>query len=200
MKKIIVLFLLLIININSLAEADSIYDLQIEGIGLDENALDHFSKEELDASKGYYPKSKRIWRSLLILKDKEYETLQIHMKLQNNKYITVGVAGLIYFYDKENSINQCIKKRNQIVDDLKKFLKTAKLSNEEKDNVRADKSGKSYVLGIYFDFKDDFSEYVKISCTFYTEEYSKETGWPDHLRLALTSTELHNWLKGPAYE
>ena len=35
---------------------------------------------------------------------------------------------------------------------------------------------------------------------FYTEEYSKETGWPDHLRLALTSTELHNWLKGPAYE
>ena len=198
--RVFITVLVLIFVIQSLTRADDIYDLQIEGIGLNENALDHFSKEKLDATKGYYPKSKRIWRSIIVLEDKEYDSLQIHMKLKNNKYITVGVSGLIYFRDKKNSKDQCIKKRTQIVEDLKKILKNAKLSNEEKDKVQGDKSGKSYVVGIYFDFKDDLSEYVKISCTFFTEEYSEETGWPDYLRLGLTSTEFHNWLGGPAYE
>ena len=192
--------IILIFSLQSWTKADDINDLQIEGIGLNENVLDHFSKEKLDASKGYYPNDKRIWRSLIVLENKEYDSLQIHMKLENNKYISVGVAGLIYYFDKKKSKDQCIKKRNQIVEELKTILKTAKLSNEEKDTVSGDKSGKSYTLGVYFEFKDDLSEYVKLSCVFYTKKYSDETGWSDHLRVGLTSTEFHNWLNGSAYK
>ena len=48
--------------------------------------------------------------------------------------------------------------------------------------------------------EDDLSEYVKLSCVFYTKKYSDETGRSDHLRVGLTSTEFHNWLNGSAYK
>ena len=199
MKKllgIVVLGLLLTLS----AKADDIRDFEIEGISIGDNALDYFKKEEIDSNKSYYPNSREIWRYLVILKDKEFDSLQIHMKMKNNKYIIVGISGLIYFFDKKVSYNKCIKKRSSIVNDIEKTLKSTRKSDEEKDIVDGDKSGDSYVLGIYFDFKDDNSEYVKIACTFYTEKYSDETGWPDYLRLALTSTEFHNWLSGPAFK
>ena len=60
-------------------------------------------------------------------------------------------------------------------------------------------SAKDFFYG-YFDFKDDLSEYVKLSCIFYTKKYSDETGWSDHLRVSLTSAEFHNWLKETAYK
>ena len=188
------------LSFQSFSKADDIKELQIEGVSISENALDYFSKEKLDADKGYYPKSKKIWRSLIKLKDKEYDSLQLHIKSQNNKYMIVGVAGLIYFPNKKNSLERCKKKKNQIVKDLKNILKNTKLSNEEKDKVQGDKSGKSYVLGSYFDFKVDKSEYVKVACTFYTKEYSKETGWSDYLRISLTSTEFNKFLNNEAYK
>lgn len=198
--KIFISVLIIIFSLQSWTKADDINDLQIEGISLNDDALEHFSKEKLDTNKGYYPKSKKIWRSLIVLENNEYNSLQIHMKLENNKYIIVGVAGLIYFFDKINSKEKCIEQRNQIIDDLKYSLKTAKLSKDEKDIVHGDKSGKSYVQSRFFDFKDDNSEYVKVACTFFTEEYSKKTGWTDYLRVGITSTELHNWLRESAYE
>jgi len=200
MQKTLVFLLLLIINFYSWVKADEIRDFEIEGISIGDNALDYFKKETIDSNTSYYPNSKKIWRYLIVLKDKEFDSLQVHMKMENNKYIIVGIAGLIYFYDKKVSYNKCIKKRSTIVNDLEKSLKSTEKSDEERDTVQDDKSGKSYVLGIYFDFKDDFSEYVKIACTFYTEKYTEETGWPDYLRLALTSTEFHNWLSGPAFK
>ena len=199
MKKLL-LFLILTFNFQTLTKADDIRDFEIEGISIGDNALDFFSKEEIDSNKSHYQNSKKIWRYLSKLQNREFESIQLHIKKENSKYVIVGVAGLINFSNKNTSFNKCIEMRSKIVKDLESSLKVTTKSDEERDDIPTDKSGKSYALGIYFDFKDDFSEYVKIACTFYTKDFTKETGWSDYLRLALTSSELHYWLKNEAFK
>ena len=201
LMRLFISVLILILSFQSWTKADDISDLEIEGISIGENALDYFPKEKIDANKTYYPNSKRIWKYIFTLNDKEYDTVQLHIKSENNKYIIVGIAGLIYFYDEKDSFNQCIKKRSDIVNDLEEALKNTKKSDEEKDIYESDKSGKSYVLGIYFDFKDDFSEYVKVACTTFSDKFRKENNFPpSYLRVGLTSTEFHLWLKEEAFK
>lgn len=199
-NKLLIFLIFILFSFQSPAKADDIRDFEIEGISIGDNALDYFTKEEIDLNKGYYPNSKEIWRYLVILEDNQFDSLQIHMKEEGDKYIIVGISGLIYFLDKKVSYNKCLKKRSLIINDLKKILKNTRKSDEDKNIIDEDKSGNSYALEIYFDFKEDNSEYVKIACTFYTEKYSEKTGWPDYLRLALTSTEFNNWLSGPAFK
>ena len=192
--------ILLIFIFQSFTKADDIRDLEVEGISLGENALDYFSKNDIDQNKSYYPNDKEIWRYLVILKNKQYDSLQLHLQSKNNKYLVVGVAGLIYFYDEKDAYSKCIKKRSLIVNDIEQSLINVKKSDEERDNLISDDTGKSYVEAIYFDFKEDLSEYVKVACTYFSDEYREKTNHPpSYLRVALTSTQLHYWLKEKAF-
>ena len=84
---------------------------------------------------------------------------QMHIK-NNNKYIIYAIAGLIYF--QKNDPKKCEDKRSEIVSDISDILNNTKKSEIEKDFERSDETGKSYAETIYFDFKDDYSEYVKL--------------------------------------
>ena len=55
--RIFISVLILIFSFQSWTKADDLRDLEIEGISIGENALDYFSKEEIDANKTYYPNS-----------------------------------------------------------------------------------------------------------------------------------------------
>jgi len=198
--RIILLILILISNFQSWTKADDIRDLEVEGISLGQNALDYFSKNDIDQNKSYYPNDKEIWRYLIILKDKQYDSIQLHLKSKNNEYVVVGVAGLIYFYDEKDAFSICMRKRSSIVNEIEQNLVNVKKSDDERDNLISDDTGKSYVQAIYFDFKEDFSEYVKVACTYFSNEYRDKTNHPpSYLRVALTSTELHYWLKEKAF-
>ena len=120
-------FLILIFSIQSWSKADDIKDLEVEGISLGQNALDYFSKNDIDQNKSYYPNDKEIWRYLIILKDKQYDSLQLHLQSKNNKYLVVGVAGLIYFYDEKDAYGKCMKKRSLIVNDIEQSLVNVKI-------------------------------------------------------------------------
>ena len=198
--RISVIALILIFSLQFWSNADDIRDLEVEGISLGQNALDYFSKKDIDQNKSYYPNDKEIWRYLIILKDKQYDSIQLHLKSKNNEYVVVGVAGLIYFYDEKDAFRTCMRKRSSIVNDIELNLVNVKKSDEERDNLVSDDTGKSYVQAIYFDFKEYFSEYVKVACTYFSDEYRNKTNHPpSYLRVALTSTELHYWLKEKAF-
>ena len=198
--RISVVALILILSLQFWSKADDIRDLEVEGISLGQNALDYFSKNDIDQNKSYYPNDKEIWRYLIILKDKQYDSIQLHLKSKNNEYVVVGVAGLIYFYDEKDAFSKCMRKRSSIVNDIEQNLVNLKKSDEERDYLVSDDTGKSYVQAIYFDFMEDFSEYVKVACTYFSDEYRDKTNHPpSYLRVALTSTELHYWLKEKAF-
>mgnify|MGYP001433434646 CR=1 FL=1 len=189
-------FLFLIIFFQSEVKADDIRELEIEGISIDNNALNFYQKKILDENKRYYPNSKKIWRTYIKLKDNKFELIQLHL---DNNYKVVAVAGIIYFKDRANGKKNCINKRNEIVEDLSSVLKNTIKSSEEKNIHDGDITGKSYELAVFFDFKDDYSEYVKVGCLISSNEYYNSKKQDHHLRLSLTSSKYHFWLKDEAY-
>ena len=196
MKRLL-LILILTLSFQNLTRADDIREIEIEGMSIGDSALDFFSKDELDENTNFYPNSKKFFRTTIILDNNEFGSVQMHIKNENNEYIIYAIAGIIY-YQKNDPKKKCKDKRSKIVNDISGILTNTKKSKIEIDFEPGDETGKSYGEAIYFDFKDDYSEYVKVGCVFYGEEFYKKSKWLNHLRLSLTSSEYHYWLKDEA--
>ena len=194
--KVFIAFLFLIFSFQSWTKADDIRELEIEGISIGDNALDFFSKDIIDENTSFYTNSKKFFRTTVTPDNNEFNSIQMHIK-NDDKYIVYSIAGLIY-YQRTDPKKKCEDMRSKIVGDISTILDNTKKSKIEKDFETNDETGKSYGEAIYFDFKDDYSEYVKVGCVFYGEEFFKKKNWPNHLRLALTSSEFHYWLKDEA--
>ena len=194
--KIYLIIFILIFSFQSWTKADNIRELEIEGISIGDNALDFFSKDIIDENTLFYPNSKKFFRTTVTLNNNEFDSVQMHIK-NDDKNIIYSIAGLIY-YQRNDPKKKCEDMRLKIVSEISTILDNTKKSKIEKDFEPNDETGKSYGEAIYFDFKEDYSEYVKVGCVFYGEEFFKKKNWPNHLRLALTSSEFHYWLKDEA--
>ena len=197
--KIFLSILILIFITQSLVKADDISDLEIQGISVGDNALDHFSKNILDDNKDYYPNSNKIWRTYIIPANKQFDLIQMHIKSSGNNYKILSISGILDFDNRNKGKEECLNKRDEIVNNLKLILPNTPVSEEEINKHDGDISGKSYEYAIFFDFKDDYSEYIKIGCTITSDEYLKNENQGHYLRLSLTTSEYHYWLKNEAY-
>ena len=197
--RIIIIIITLFINLQSLTKADDIRDLEIDGISVGDNALDHFSKKKLDDNKGFYPNSKKVWRTYVLSNDEKFNIIQMHIKSSGNNYKILSISGILNFEDRNKGKEECLNKRDEIVNDLKLILPNTPISEEEINNHDGDITGKSYEYAIFFDFKEDYSEYIKIGCTITSDEYLENENQGHYLRLSLTTSEYHYWLKNEAY-
>ena len=188
------------LSFQSWVKADDIRDFEIEGISIGDNALNFYSKSFIDDIKDFYPGSKEFFRATIEFNEKEnqFSSVQLHMKIEEGNYIVYSISGLIYF-DRNDSKSVCLNKRKKIVDDISSILINTKKSKPEINIYNKDKTGNSSHDTIYFDFNPDQSEYAKVGCVFYGDEFYKKTKWPNHLRLAFTSSEFHYWLLDEAY-
>ena len=197
MKRLLII-LILTLSFQNWTKADDIRDFEIEGISIGDNALNFFSKDIIDSNTTFYPGNKEFFKSTIDQNNKQFNQVQMHIKIENGIYIIYAVAGIIHFH-RNDPKKKCIDKRSLIMKDISATIINAKKSNEEKNIYKGDKTGKSYAVSIFFDFKDDQSEYIKIGCVFYGEEFYKESNWPNHLRLSLTSSKYHYWLGNVTY-
>ena len=171
MKKFI-LIIFIFFSFQSWSKADDIRELEIEGISIGDNALDFFSKDIIDENTLFYPNSKKFFRTTVTLNNNEFDSVQMHIK-NDDKYIIYSIAGLIY-YQRNDPKKKCEDMRLKIVSEISTILDNTKKSKIEKDFEPNDETGKSYGEAIYFDFKEDYSEYVKVGCVFYGEEFFKK--------------------------
>ena len=199
LMRIFLSILILILNLQSWTKADDIRDLEIQGISVGDNALDHFSKKKLDDYKDFYPKSKKVWRTAVISNNEQFDLIQMHIKSSANNYKILSIAGILYFDNRSKGKEECLTKRDEIVNDLKLILPNTPVSEEETNKHDGDIWANSYEYAIFFDFKDDYSEYIKIGCTITSDEYLKNENQGHYLRLSLTTSEYHYWLKNEAY-
>ena len=170
--KIYLIIFILIFSFQSWTKADDIRELEIEGISIGDNALDFFSKDIIDENTSFYTNSKKFFRTTVTPDNNEFNSIQMHIK-NDDKYIVYSIAGLIY-YQRTDPKKKCEDMRSKIVGDISTILDNTKKSKIEKDFETNDETGKSYGEAIYFDFKDDYSEYVKVGCVFYGEEFFKK--------------------------
>ena len=90
MKRLLLIFILMI-NLQSLTKADDIRDFQIEGISIGDSLLNYMTINEIQNNiKNYVPNTSKYYvTSFNDLKD--YESLDIYLKRNDNKYIIKSV-------------------------------------------------------------------------------------------------------------
>jgi len=194
MKKILVLFLLLIINIHSLAEADDIRDFQIEGMSIGDSALDFFSKDEIKKAlnkKLTYPGSKKFFQIDPFKKHETYENVSFSIKKGDKKYVIYQIKGMLAY---ANKLDECLKKKEIILKDISSILVNAE--EDKYEDEFGGKIGKSIAYITDLNLSDGS---IRVWCVAWDRKHEISEHWTDTLNVDVSSKKYLNWLNNEAY-
>ena len=168
MKKIL-LTLIFVLILQNFSHADDIRDFEVEGMSIGSSLLENFSEKEikLSVSKTQYTNDKFIRYDLEnLVKLKNYNTLSVYVKKNDNKYIISGLSGILQYEE----LNDCLQKKTKIKNEVEKLFKFV----DKQDGVTSsnqDKTGKSKLYSAQYYFKPYPSdEAITIQCYHFTEE------------------------------
>ena len=190
--KISILLLILIIGFNSIARADKIKDLEIEGISIGDNLLDFISEEEIikesSSSKLYdylkEPKKFTIVEFVYHPKLVTYESIQVIYKNISGDYIVYAIIGKIYFKD---NIEDCYTLRDKIIKEIELDLD---INFDESKTILhpSDKNKKSKVNQSAFWLNNN--DVIIAECY----DWSEEMKYYDNLKINMFSNEDNLWI------
>ena len=193
MKIFLVTFFLLL-SFQSLTKADDIRDFEIEGMSIGDSALDYFNKKEIKKNKRNWFKNKEYSHSEFrnLSKFKLYEDVHLNYLSKDKKFIITAIEGLTFY---RNKIENCFKKMDEIdLEFINLFKETVRGSKEKNRHNDSSVPGKNYVVDIVYDFNN--GDRVVLACY----DWSKESGYGDHLRISLRSKKFKNFLNNKAYK
>ena len=195
MKRLLAyLFIVLGLGLTFNVNADDIRDLEIEGMSIGDSALGYFSKKEIKKNKRNWFKDKEYSHSELrnLPNFKQYEDVHLNYLSNDKKFTLVAIEGVTFY---RNKIKKCLKKMDEIDSEFKNLFKNTVRSGIEKINHN-DSSipGKNYITDIVYDFNN--GDGIVLACY----DWSKESGYGDHLRISLRSNKFSNFLNNKAYK
>ena len=171
--------------------SDDIRDFEIEGMSIGDSALDFFSEKELLKNKLYYPKSKKwVMFAKAVSSFETYDSIQIHFKDSDSKYIIGTLDGSINYI---NNMKECYKKMDEIENEISKIFKNTKQTRKENISHSWDKSGKSKVTAIKYLFES--GDIAILECV----DWSDELEFIDSLTLKIGTKEFINFIQNEAY-
>tara|TARA_A100001035_G_C27769732_1_gene495684 strand:- start:1401 stop:2006 length:606 start_codon:yes stop_codon:yes gene_type:complete len=200
--RIFLSILILILNLQSLSNANDISEFEIEGMSIGDSLLDYFSKKKIIDKKNSYSDKGYIFGDkdyYAITFDKLerfeiYEAIQIYIKDKDENFTIQALAGLKYY---ENNINECYSDLDSIEKEFDTLLKNAsKVGDGKKRKHSADKSGQSTTLDYYYYINDNNYEFISIICT----DWSEKTRRTDSFQVQISSYEFGDFLYNNAYE
>ena len=178
------------LSFQTLTKADDISDFEIEGISVGDSLLNFFSREKINENRLNYNYGKKGFYATGFYKEKffdKYESLEIHLKDNDNSYIIYSVDALIFYED----IEACYKKQNEIKDSLSSVFQNTKIVDGGFSKLKGDESGKSTTKTYYWKIKDG---YVGLECYDWSDEITNKFSWTDNLRISVIDNELNDWL------
>lgn len=185
MKTLITLFVFLFI-LNG-CERIYIKDYKIEGIGIGDSLLDHFSKELiLENQKDYYNDNDDEYKeSTFLVKSKisEYDDISVRYKNNDIKFQVVSIEGGIYY---ENNIDECFPKKNEIIKNLSNLLKNINWEERNYENEKAIYKNTFAIL--------ETGETIVVSCYDWSLKTENDKNWIDHLRVSIDTKEFIYWV------
>lgn len=189
--KLLTTFLILFFTLQSWAKADDIRDFEIEGMSIGDNALEHFTKEELNnAEKFTYPSKKFSEIFTHSSNYKIYDSVTI--SLMEGKYKIYGISGVIDY--REKNFEDCLKAKNDIIDELKITFKNSKIIDNgtyQTPDYAGDKSKRSQVELLL----NQNGGVVSVDCVDWSKEAEKKHGWGDNLSITLYSKEYERFVR-----
>jgi len=166
-------------------------DFQIHGISIDENLLDHFTRNEIKKNSVFLEQAKgnkEFKRYEIYENTGEYDKVSILYKNFDQSFPIATIEGIKWFKD---DIESCLKKRDEIIKELKSFFKDKQFYDAKKNTHFADKNSYTYDYYVIFgDLKDPTVDHILISCY----DWSKKLKYQDHLRIGIITKEYSKWL------
>ena len=182
--KLLITVLVFILSLQFWTKADDIRDFQIEGISIGDSALDHFTEEKIKNGYTYYYNSDEFVSTEISIKSNLYRSIHIHYRPNDGKYILQGISATIIY---KNNINECYKKKNEIVEDISELFSNIK-PRFTKTKHQSDKSKKSTLDNAVFTFEN--GDVAIIACY----DWSKEVEYVDHLRISLRNKKFTDFI------
>ena len=188
MKKLSTYLFLLLFSFQTTSWADAISDFQIEGMSIGDSALNYFSEELIEKNKRNYYKNKKFTPvEIEYLKRYEvYDVVSFNYKTDDKNFKIYSLGGAI---DYPNNISDCHKKMDEIVVELSGVLQKLSKSKKTSRLFTVAKLNDTKKTSVYFDAPS--GDYIEVACY----DYTKESGFLDHLRVGIMKKEFANFLK-----
>ena len=189
MKRLL-LILILTLSFQTLIKADDISDFEIEGMSIGDSLLDYFSERKIQDSKLKYFEGRRNFYVVGVTEaSKLYDSIEFYLKTGDNKYLIHGISAGIFYSE---NYNQCEKKKDKIVEEIKDIFKQSKMEDWGSFSHSYDKSGLSMQTAVTFDVKKGD---IRIECINWTEKITKENNWFDNLSVSAINDEVTKWIE-----
>ncbi len=206
MKKILgLVFFCFLFNYNAFAK--SIKEFKIESIGIGDSALNYFNESEIEDSElDWFNYSYKEYSTSLVPGKGIYDWFKISYKSNDENFTIVGLVGIVIKKDYDD--DQCNKELDNSSLSISKIFKNIKARkkqffkvdyNPRKIFQEPDPSGKSNVISVSFDFKDEgkiiLSCYNMDNVTNSIDSPIKDINQFDTFRIDIRSEVFKNYLK-----
>jgi hypothetical protein len=191
MKRLL-LILIITLNFQLWTKADDLRDFEIEGVSIGDSALDFISKKILkDNQKDWFKNNKySISADLKLSFLKNYDGLQFVYLTNDKRYKLEGIEAIkFYQYD----IEKCHSLFDEVSLEIQNLFSDISVSKKSDYVHPGDESGKTIVTQQDLIFPN--GDTVSIFC----ENWSKESGFTDALRISIRKSEYKKFLQNSAY-
>ena len=201
----LLLILILTLSFQSWTKADDIRDFEIEGMSIGDSLLDYFNKDKIqlfinDDNAFFYKEKKYVaitthaknTQTYAEAKD-NYDYVGVVINPTDKKYEIYSIIAYLNF---DNNIEDCKKKKKEIVSSILSEFKNATKIEEESPHTY-DKSGKSISYDTWFNLDLGLAS---VHCEDWSKKIEKENGWNDKLKVDLRSEKFDNFLINEAYQ
>ena len=122
--KILFLTIVLTFIIQPLAKADDIRDFQIEGMSIGDSLLNYMTINEIQSNKRNYVPNTSKYYVTSFNNLKKYDTLDIYLKRNDNKYIVRSLIGFVFldFQKCKIKLDSVSKEIDQLFSNIKKLI------------------------------------------------------------------------------
>ena len=189
------LIIVLILNFQTLAEAENIQDFEVEGVSIGDSLLDYYSKSEIEKNRIEFTSSnKKYSYSEISGSFENFESLQFMYKHNDKKYKITAIVGII-FYD--NDLDGCLEQKKSMVKSVESIMPSNTDVYNKDGYQHSEKFNKSLVYTTEFTFKN--GDVARVYCLNWSQNAENSQGWTDHLSLNLQTAKFLYWLNNEAY-
>ena len=193
MKRLL-LILILTFSFQSLSKADDISDFEIEGISIGDSLLEHFNENvienKINGGEFFDQKGKYYEAYFREGKLDNYDVLKVTWKQNDSKYKIYGIAGMLFF---PNNFNDCMDTKNTIIKEVENLFPNIEKYYAGKEFSVYDHSKESYFIETNFEFKN--RSMVRIYCSYWSDEITKNKGWKHSLSVIINDFEFLEFLR-----
>tara|TARA_B100001057_G_scaffold455842_1_gene502692 strand:+ start:824 stop:1405 length:582 start_codon:yes stop_codon:yes gene_type:complete len=181
--------LILIFGLQSWTKADNIKDFEIEGMSVGDSLLNYYSDNKIQDNKMNYLEGKRNFYVVGMDDGSNlYDNIEFYLKTGDKKFLIYGISAGIFYRD---NYNQCEKKKDKIVREIKDIFKQSKMSDWGSFSHTYDKSGLSKQTAVSFNVERGA---IRVECVNWSEKITKENNWIDNLSVSAISHEVTKWI------